>query len=372
VLHDGVAKAFRAPQLIIANGALERPSPIPGWTLPGVMNAGAAQIAMKTDALVPDVPVVLAGGGPLLLLVACQLLDAGARLAALVETPSAGQRLRALPHLAGALRHPAYLLKGLTMVARLRRAGVAWHRAATELAVTGEDRTTGLQFTAGRRHHRVEAGLVLLHHGVIPNTQIARLLRLEHRWSDERLAWEVMVDAYGQTSLPGVRMAGDGTAIAGAGAAALSGELAALGAAQALGRLDTGERDRLAGPLQRALKRERAVRPFLDTLYRPPAFITHPPDAVVVCRCEEVTAGRIREMARLGCQGPNQTKFFSRCGMGPCQGRVCGTVVTQVLAEALGKPEAEVGAYRIRAPIKPVPLGALAAMADGDGGPTGH
>ena len=72
-------------------------------------------------------------------------------------------------------------------------------------------------------------------------------------------------------------------------------------------------------------------------------------------------------MARLGCQGPNQTKFFSRCGMGPCQGRVCGTVVTQVLAQALFRPEAEVGAYRIRAPIKPVPLGALAAMADGDG-----
>ena len=105
VLHDGVAKAFRAPQLIIANGALERPSPLPGWTLPGVMNAGAAQIAMKTDALVPDVPVVLAGGGPLLLLVACQLLDAGVRLAALVETPAAGQRLRALPHLALSLIH---------------------------------------------------------------------------------------------------------------------------------------------------------------------------------------------------------------------------------------------------------------------------
>ena len=372
VLHEGVARAFSAPQRVVANGAMERPSPIPGWTLPGVMNAGAAQIAMKTDALVPDVPVVLAGGGPLLLLVACQLLEAGAGVAALVETPAAGQRLRALPHLAAALKQPSYLLKGLKMVARLRRSGVPWHRAATDLAVIGEDRATGLSFTAGRRRHRVDAGLVLLHHGVIPNTQIARLLRLSHRWSDERLAWEVVVDGFGQTSLPGVRMAGDGTAITGANAAALAGELAALGAAHALGRIDQAERDRRAAPLQAALAREQAVRPFLDTLYRPPGFITTPPDEVTVCRCEEVTAGRIREMARLGCQGPNQTKFFSRCGMGPCQGRVCGTVVTQVLAQALGRPEAEVGAYRIRAPIKPVPLGALAAMADGDGGPTGH
>src|SRR5208282_1897559 len=81
-----------------------------------------------------------------------------------------------------------------------------------------------------------------------------------------------------------------------------------------------------------------------------------PSNETVVCRCEEVTAGRIREMARLGCQGPNQTKFFTRCGMGPCQGRMCGLTVTQVLAKALGKRPDEVGAYRIRAPLKPVPL----------------
>jgi NAD(P)H-nitrite reductase large subunit len=94
-------------------------------------------------------------------------------------------------------------------------------------------------------------------------------------------------------------------------------------------------------------------------LYRPSPEIVELMDDTIVCRCEEVTAGRVREMARLGCQGPNQTKFFSRCGMGPCQGRVCGNVVTQLLASELGKTPDEVGAYRIRAPIKPVPLGAL-------------
>jgi bacterioferritin-associated ferredoxin len=99
-------------------------------------------------------------------------------------------------------------------------------------------------------------------------------------------------------------------------------------------------------------------------MYRPPRWIVQPADGTIVCRCEEVTAGRVREMARLGCVGPNQTKFFSRCGMGPCQGRVCGSVVTQVLAAELGRTPGEVGAYRIRAPLKPVPLGAIAALAD--------
>ena len=111
------------------------------------------------------------------------------------------------------------------------------------------------------------------------------------------------------------------------------------------------------------MARQTSVRPFLDVLYRPPGFITNPSDETLVCRCEEVTAGHIREMAGLGCLGPNQTKFFSRCGMGPCQGRVCGTVVTQILATSLGKTPEVIGAYRIRAPLKPVPMSAVAGLA---------
>jgi NADPH-dependent 2,4-dienoyl-CoA reductase/sulfur reductase-like enzyme len=361
-LRDGRAEQWRAPQLIAATGAIERASPVPGWTLPGVMNAGAIQIAIKSGGAVPAGRVVLAGAGPLMLLVACQLLDAGVAVAAVVETAPAGQRRAALRHMPGALRAWPYLVKGLKMVRRLRAARVPAFAQAEGLRVLGSERAGGVAFTCAGRDHEIAADLVLLQHGVVPNTQLSRLLRVAHRWSDEQLAWQVVTDAHGQTSLPGLRMAGDGVAIAGARAAEAGGALAALGAAHALGRLDAAELARRSVPLQRALAVERGIRPFLDALYRPPRFITEPADETIVCRCEEVTAGRIREMARLGCQGPNQTKFFSRCGMGPCQGRVCGTVVSQVLAAELGKPVSEVGAYRIRAPLKPVSLGALAAL----------
>ena len=370
-LQRGAARRVRAPQLVVATGALERPTPVPGWTLPGVMNAGAAQIALKTGGLVPGGPVVLAGGGPLLLLVACQLLDAGVALAGLVETSPASNRADALRRLPGALAVPSMLAKGLRMIARVRRAGVPRFAGATALRVLGDDRATGLGFEAGGRAHRLHADTVLLHHGVVPNVQIPRLLRVDHRWSDARLAWEVVVDAFGATSLPGLRVAGDGAAIAGAAAAEAAGTLAALGAARALGRLDEAALARLAAAPSRALDAQRRVRPFLDALYRPPRWVLEPDDATVVCRCEAVTAGRVREMARLGCRGPNQTKFYSRCGMGPCQGRVCGGVVTQVLARELGLPPAEVGAYRVRAPIKPVPLGALAGLDEGGGDAAG-
>lgn len=368
-LQQRQAFQLRAPQLIVATGAMERASPIPGWTLPGVMNAGAAQIAMKSGGAIPAGRVVLAGAGPLLLLVACQLLDAGATVAALVETAPARNRRDALRHLPAALLAPAPLFKGLQMLRRLRAAGVPWFSQASELEVQGSQQAQALGFSAAGRAHRIEADTVLLHHGVLPNTQLSRLLRVEHVWSDEQLAWQVVTDAFGQTSLPGLRLAGDGAAIAGALAAEAQGALAALGAASALGRLAPADLATRAAPLQRALVRQQRVRPFLDALYRPPPFIIQPADDTIVCRCEEVSAGRVREMARLGCQGPNQTKFYSRCGMGPCQGRVCGSVVTQLLAAELGRPEQAVGAYRIRAPLKPVPLGALAAMAQHEQAP---
>ncbi|ABE46285.1 NAD(P)/FAD-dependent oxidoreductase [Polaromonas sp. JS666] len=362
--QDGQSFQVRAPQLIAATGAMERASPIPGWTLPGVLNAGAAQIALKSASAVPSGRVVLAGSGPLLLLVACQLLDAGVSLAGIVETSPSTNRWRALRHLPAALGAHAYLAKGLRMLWRLRRAGVPMFAAATSLRVEGGERVQALAFKADRIDHLLHADVVLLHHGVVPNTQLSRLLRVDHDWDLVQLAWRPQVNAWGETSLAGFRVAGDGAAIAGAQAAEPNGTLAALGAAQALGRLDVTECEQRAASARGTLKRQLRIRPFLDALYRPPEWLSDPTDETVVCRCEEVTAGRVREMARLGCQGPNQTKFFSRCGMGPCQGRVCGLTVTQILSTELGRPPSEVGAYHIRSPLKPVPLASIAALAD--------
>jgi len=211
VMAQKVDRSFRAraPQLLIASGAMERPSPMPGWTLPGVLNAGAAQIALKTGGQIPDGRVVLIGGGPLLLLVACQLLEAGARIAAIVETSPASNCKQALPHVWGALRTPALLVKGLRMLQTIKRAGVPLFKHATDVRIDsgGEDRPDAAQrvgsvsFSASGVAHRLDTDMVLLHHGVVPNTQISRLLRVDHAWSDAQLAWQPTVDEWGQTSL---------------------------------------------------------------------------------------------------------------------------------------------------------------------------
>jgi bacterioferritin-associated ferredoxin len=322
------------------------------------MTAGAAQILVKTAGLVPDGRTVLAGQGPLLYLVALQLARAGAPPIAVLETTPAANCRTAARHLRGLWASRRALGEGLALHFGLRRAGIAVRRGIRGLRALGRRQVEGVAWEGGA----IATDHLLLHEGVIANSQVSLGLQLDHLWDEAQLCWRPVIDAWGRTSLPTVAIAGDAGGIAGARAALLAGRLAALDAAAVLGQVDAAERDRRAAPIRAGFRRERAIRPFLDALYRPAGRILDPPDDVVVCRCEEVTAGQIRRAVRLGAAGPNQVKAFIRCGMGPCQGRLCGSVVGTVIAGARGVPVGEVGTFRPRAPYKPITVGALAGL----------
>lgn len=364
--HAGGARMLSARHILLATGAMERPCPIPGWTLPGVMTAGAGQLLLKSAGLIPDVPVAIAGGGPLLFLVAWQYLQVGVEVVALVETTPRNAYLRSLPYLPRALGAMEYLIKGLHYIRDLKRAGVRMIAGTSALAAEGGEQVEALSFDHGGTRRRIDCGLLLLHQGVVPNVQITRALGCAHDWDELQRCWRPRTDAWGNTEVGGIAVAGDGAGIAGAMAAEHRGQLAALSAAHQLGRLSEGERDSMAAEAQAGLVYEKRVRPFLDALYRPPQEIRRPADNTIVCRCEEVTAGDVRRMVRLGCLGPNQTKSYGRCGMGPCQGRLCGLTVSEIIAAERKVPVAEVGYYRIRPPIKPIVLGELAALNMGE------
>lgn len=356
---DDGAHAEQAGCVLLATGTTERPLPIPGWTLPGVMTVGAAQIAWKTAGLVPDGATWIAGQGPLLLLYAVQALRAGGRIAGILDLSDGMAPLRAVRHWRGALVGMPELLKGLGWRRAVARAGVPWI-SASELRAEGEGVLQRIRFRAGGRERSEAADLLLLHDGVIPSVQITRALGCAHQWDAGQRCWRPVCDEWGVTSLPNVLVAGDGAGIGGAQAAALSGRIAALQAALLCGRIDAAARDLAAAPLRRARARRLALRPLLDALYAP---LRHRlADHTLVCRCEEVTAGNVRDAARLGCLGLNQLKAFTRCGMGPCQGRMCGPTAAAVLAEARGVPVAEVEPYRTRFPTKPVTVGEVAGV----------
>ncbi len=354
------ARTAQAAFVMLCTGTTERPMPIPGWTLPGVMTVGAAQIALKTGGLLPAGATWIAGQGPLLLLYTVQALRAGGRIAGILDLSDGTAPLRALRHLPAALHSFDDIAKGLAWRREIAHAGVPWF-SATALRADGDGALQRILFRAGGRDRVVNADLLLLHDGVIPSVQITRALGCAHVWDAGQHCWKPTVDAWGVTSLPNILVAGDGAGIGGARTAALSGRIAALGVAQALGRIDVATRDAAAAPLRAARARQLAVRPLLDTLYAPRPRVLD--DATIVCRCEEVTAAQIRDAVSLGCLGLNQLKAFTRCGMGPCQGRMCGSTAAEVLAAVRGVPVAAIEPYRARFPTKPVTVGELAEMA---------
>jgi NADPH-dependent 2,4-dienoyl-CoA reductase/sulfur reductase-like enzyme len=361
-IQGGRSKSLAARHVVLATGAMERPFPIPGWTLPGVMTAGAAQILLKASGTVPHQPVVLAGCGPLLYLLAWQYLRAGVAIRAVVETNTAADNWRAARHLPHALRSWPDLMKGLRLLRALRSARVPVYRAAKDLRIEGEQAAAAITFAVKGDRHRIDAELILLHQGVVPNTQITWLLRASHYWDTVQLCWVPKRSGVFEIDLPDIFVAGDGGGIAGAQAAAKQGEICALEILRRQGKITKNTFDERVAKSHAQLSAYLHIRPFLDALYRPSDANRIPADDVLVCRCEEVTAGEIRRAVAIGCVGPNQIKSFNRCGMGPCQGRLCGLTVTEVIAHERGVSPEDTGYYRIRPPIKPITLGQLAGI----------
>lgn len=348
-----------AQRMLLATGAQERPVPIPGWTLPGVMGAGAAQILLKSSGVVPAGPLVLAGQGPLIWLLAVQLARAGAPPLVL-ETRCVSPVAAAIQAGFDLWRGRAMLRKGLALMAEARRLGVKVVTGVRSLRAEGAGRVERVVWAGGS----APCDTLLLHEGVIPATQISRALGLDHVWNGAQRYWQPKVDEFGASSLERVAVAGDGGGIGGWEAAVASGRLAALDAARRLGRLAEADLAARAAPYRAARDRALALRPFLDDLYGPSPEILAPADETIACRCEEVTAGAVRAAAKLGATGQNQLKAYLRCGMGPCQGRICAPITAALIAETRGIATMEVPTLRPRAPYKPINVGMLAATGD--------
>ena len=351
----GAARSLCPRRIVLATGTTERPLPVPGWTLPGVMTVGAAQIALKTGGLVPDENTWISGRGPLIYLYAAQAIKAGGRFGGILELGRPSY-WRALPHAPAAF---ADVVRGLGWMAALRRASVPILRG-TDLVAEGTDALTGLSFRQNGARRSVPADVLLLHDGVVPSIQITRALGCAHAWQERQRCWVPVTDAWGETTVSGIVVAGDGAGVGGASAARYSGEIAGLGCAAALGFIDAATRDTQAVPVRDRYVRAVASRPFIDTLF--PPLPCDPADDVVVCRCEEVTAHDIRAAVRQGCQGLNQLKAFTRCGMGPCQSRMCGTTAAEVFAREKNLHPREIEPFRTRFPAKPLTVGELAAL----------
>jgi hydrogen cyanide synthase HcnB len=355
LLHEGRASRLRFDRIIVATGATDRVLPFPGWTLPGVYALGASQIALKYQACAIGPRVVFAGTGPLLYLVAYQYAKAGAEVAAVLDSASLADKVAAMPAMA---RDPAVLAKGLYYLAWLKAHGIAVHQGARALRALGTQRVEGLAWHDGRAERQLVCDAIGFGHALRSETQLADLLGCRFAFDPLQRAHLPERDAAGRCSVPGVYLAGDGAGIRGADAAEWAGERAALALLADAGVAIGASR---AQWLERRLAGSTAVRRGLERAFPFPAdWASQAPDDLVVCRCEEITAGELRQTVRdAGALELNRLKALSRVGMGRCQGRMCGAAAAEILAHAAGVPVQMVGRLRGQAPVKPVPFAML-------------
>ena len=357
VLHNPTRTTSRVPhgQLIVATGATDRVLPVPGWTLPGVYTLGGAQVALKFQGCAIGQRVVFMGTGPLLYLVAYQYAKAGAKVAAVLDTARLGDQIAATPAM---LRQPTVFAKGVYYVGWLRAHGVPLHSGVRPLRVIGDAearRVTGLAWHDGREERTLDCDAVGFGYALRSETQLADLLGCRFEFAPLQRAHLPVRDAAGRSSVQGVYLAGDGAGIMGADAAEWAGERAALALLADRGVAVDAAR---AEALERKLEGLAGFRRGLERAFPLPRdWAANAPDDLVVCRCENITAGTLRQTVSVnGADEMNRLKALSRVGMGRCQGRMCGVAAAEILAQATGQPLQQVGRLRGQAPIKPIPI----------------
>jgi NADPH-dependent 2,4-dienoyl-CoA reductase/sulfur reductase-like enzyme len=296
--------------LVLATGARELLLPFPGWTLPGVTGAGGLQALAKQGWPVAGKRVVIAGSGPLLLAAADTLRKHGAQVLGIYEQA----RADALRSFAWQLRRwPARAWQAAGL--RLRLAGVPYRFGCFVRAATGDEAVHKVEIETPRGMQRVDCDLLAVGYGLVPNTELASLLGCALDEADTHP--RVQVDALLRTSAANIYAAGEACGIGGLAVAriegAMAGHMAVGDAAAANALLPQRDRARRFGAL---LARHFALDPRLRTLAD---------DRTLVCRCEDVPLG-----ALAGFADARAAKLATRCGMGACQGRICGTALAEL------------------------------------------
>jgi len=367
-LAAGKADVLKPSKVILATGGYERAIAFPGWTLPGVITAGAAQALVKGQGVLPGRRILLAGTGPLQVAVAAQLVHAGGRVVGVLEANHFGRLFRSGPRFWGQW---ARLQEGYRYWRTLRFQGVPLAFGRTVLRAVGNgalSRVVTAALDAGWRpvpgtETEVEVDTLCLGFGLVPNTKLARLMGCD-LIHDPCCGGVVPVHNDDmETSRTGVFVAGEAAGVAGAKAAEYQGRIAGIHAARQLGKGMSAETEGRLQAARRHLRKEmRFARALNEVFAVKPGILDLVTDETVICRCEEITWGRLRRERSEWATTLDAVRSATRAGFGLCQGTICEPLVADLLARATEQSVADLGSYHIRPPLKPITVGALADL----------
>lgn len=362
------AERLSYKKLLISPGAYDRPVAFPGWTLPGVITAGAAQSLVKTQRVNPGSRIFFAGSGPLALAFPAQLSGYGANIVGIIEAaprPGIFKALRILFAVIGnldlmrdAAKYQFHLISN--------RIPMTYRRII--VSANGKDRVESVTHAKVDKNWRVipgtektvEVDALCVGYGFFPSVELFRLLGCELAYEESRGGAVVKLDNWGATSVANVFGAGDGTGISGSYVAIARGRLAALKIAAELGKISETSLTALATGFQKTFKRRTKFQSAINNAYEIKSGIYALADnKTVICRCESVTLENILPVLE-STVDPSVVKAYTRCGMGLCQGRNCQRQISALIAEKQNISIAEISQATPRFPTKPISLGQIA------------
>ena len=354
--------SWHARSLIIANGALERIIPFPGWTIPGVIGLAASTILLKSQYVLPGQSTVVAGCGPLLIAVANGIIKSGGKVSAIIDLNSKSDWIKAFPRL---LSRPDQLFKGMSWFANIMKAGIKLYGGHAVTNTKQVDNVLRISIapinSAGsildsKNQKIVEGDCLAIGHGLFPSTEITRLLKAKHIYDPLKGGWVPLIDDDFRSSIPGVYIAGDATGISGAFSAVQKGRIAGMAAVRDLNVMSSQKyKAKIKSELIILKKNENFGKAAVRLMKFRPELIQTITSETIVCRCEDVFRSEIDEAIESGARDLNQLKAWTRCGMGPCQGRTCSEAIEAILASKVGSRELA-GQWTGRTPLRPVPI----------------
>lgn len=361
-------RAFKYKNLIIAPGAYDRPVVFPGWTLPGVMTAGAVQTLVKTQQLSPGKKILFAGSGPLALAFSAQLLELGAPVYKVLESshpPKLSELFRLTAAVSGnwnlisdAIRYRSILLKK-SIPFKYRRLVVKAEGQGRVESVT--HCKVDQEWRPIKGTEEVESvDLLCVGYGFFPSHEIFRFLGCSFVYDENQGGFKVEKDQWGETSVPGIFAAGDGTGVTGSYSAIAQGALAGLKVAFLHGNLNELQLRNLAKSYFRELSNRNRFQKALNHMFDVrPGIYELADDQTIICRCESVKKSGIDSVIE-STSDISVVKAYTRAGMGLCQGRNCQRQIAAMISKRHALPFSEIPFATPRFPFKPVEIGLIA------------
>lgn len=353
--------------IIMATGARERFLPFKGWTLPGVMSAGMAQVLMKSSAVLPAHKVVVAGSGLFLYSVGYELVKNGAAVPAVYEQSGLLDKVKLMPAL---LHQLSKVSEGARYMSKLMLNGVGIRYRHRVIEARGKDALESVVVAKVGPDGRVIPGkekiipteALAMGYGFVPNVELLQLAGCDLEFDADKGGWIAVTDDHLETSVSSIYAAGEVTGIGGALKSITEGHLAALSVREQIGEVTSKAAEARRTELLRQRRHHMDFVRLFNGLYRiPKGAYDEIPDDTIVCRCEDVSMGDIREAVQMGLKTPGALKVAVRTGMGNCQGRTCGPIISDLLSGLEGLGPEDLRSLTVRPPIKPVSVASLIA-----------